>query len=352
MEAAANNTAIERQISQIISNIEQGRTDQIRQSAIQTFFQVAPNGQFTEALLERAKKRFLARNRARLLGQHLIHDFDGDGAISSTEMESLLGSEASQLLSLRVVANTNDDGEISTEELLSAATAQAQKNARRDQFSYLMAFDLNDDDIVTLDEVLTAIRTLAGDDLTANSTPPTLTVTTGEFAEATNKPMTNEVVTTNSDGLPIELHMVGIYEPTTGRFPNPLVGKRLPVQIEVDRPGVAVTLALGSYEPAQWIIQTSEGIQIEKIIASSRKRLRSEFILNGEKVSVTFRDLPLAYQPRGNRCQPFHAAAAQAARLKMASSFNGAYKAPLEGFVFDEAPGVPTSAEVETALTA
>ena len=360
-ETAARNPIMERHLTQIVSQIEKGRIDQVTQSTFQTFFQIAPGGQLSEDLLKRAQQRNLAKNRARFMGQYLIHDLNGDGAISSAEMEGLIGIEASQLVSLRALADTNQDGEISAEELLSASTASAQKRNRGDSFSYLMVFDLNDDDVVVVDEILMSLRSLNGGTQTANGPSGTTTMTSGVFAqtsetlnadEAVTRQKKHEVVTTNADGLPIELHMVGIYEPTTGRFSNPLVGKRLPVEIKVDRPGVAVTLVLGSYEPAHWNIQTTDGTQIETIIASGRNRPRGKFTLNGEPVSVTFRDLPIAYQSRGNRFQPFHEAASQVARAEKAASFHGAYKAPLEGFVIREAPGVPTRAEIEAALTA
>jgi len=349
-DAAGSDRAAERYVSQLISSIERGKIDQVTQQTIQTFFQIAPDGRLTEAALALAQQRNVARTRARLMGQYLIHDLNGDGAISAAEMEDLLGPAAAQVLSLRALADANGDGALSTDELLAAATASASENMRHDQNRVLMVFDLNDDDIVVADEVLTALRTLAGEALSV--TPPSggLYVTTGTFAAPSDEPETIENETTNADGLPIELHMVGIYEPITGRFGNPLVSKRLPVQIKVDRPGVAVKLVLGSYEAAKWNIETTEGTVIDTIIVSSRNRPRGEFTLNGEGVAVRFADLPVAYQARGNRFQPFHMAAAEAARVENASSFDGAYRAPKEGFVIEEAPGVPTRDEVEAAL--
>ena len=351
-DAAGSDRAAERYVSRLISNIERGQVDQLTQQTMQTFFQIAPDGQLTEAALALAQQRNVARNRARLMGQYLIHDLNGDGTISFAEMENLLGTAAAQVVSLRALADANGDGEISMDELLAAATASAGKTMRQDQNRLLMVFDLNDDDVVVVDEVLTALRTLAGQALSVTSPSGGLNMTTGTFAAPSDEPETSETKTTNADGLPIELHMVGIYEPTTGQLGDPPVSKRFPVQIKVDRPGVAVKLVLGSYEPAHWKIETTEGTVIEQIIVSSHNRPRADFTVNGERMAAQFANLPLAYQARGNRFQPFHKAAAKAARVASASSFHGTYKAPIEGYVIDKAPGVPTAEEVEAALRA
>ncbi len=351
LDAAAGDPMVERQVTRMLSNIENGRLDQVIQSTVQQFFHVAPRGELSEKTLELSKKRAVAAARARIVGQYLAYDLDGDGAISKAEMEGLYGNEASNVIALHATADLNNDGDISAEELRQTATQQADQKRNRQQIDHLMAFDLDENGVVVVDELLTALRMLAGEGAARPASQSETTTTTGEFVEPTEQPATIAENPTNADGLPIELHMVGIYEPRKSYTEGGLT-QTAPVSIKVDRPGVSVTLVLGSYAPTRWSIETGEDTQVDAIIASDRNRRRGEVVLNGEKVSVTYRDLPLAYQARGRRFQPFHEAALKAAGTRNAASFQGSYKAPEGGFVIDEAPGIPTRAEVDAALTA
>ena len=301
--------------------------------------------------MDLSEKRGVAAARARFLGQYLGYDLDGDGAISKAEMEGLYGNDASRIVSLLGTSDLNNDGEISAEELRQAATNHADQKQSRRQATYLMAFDLDENGVVVVDELLRALRMLAGEETVGTVLRSDTNTTAGTFVETTEELEPVSENPTNADGLPVELHMVGIYEPRKSRTEDGL-SRSEQVSIKVDRPGVSVALVLGSYRPTRWVIETSKDTQVERVIASDRNRPRGEVILNGQKVSVTYRNLPLAYQSRGNRFQPFHEAASKAAGARNAASFQGAYKAPEGGFVINEAPGIPTRAEVEAALTA
>lgn len=351
LEVAARDPSVERQVRRMLSSIEQGQLDQVVQSTIQQFFQIAPRGQLSEETINLAKKRAIAATRARILGQYLGYDLDGDGGISKTEMEGLYGNDAAKVVSLLGTSDLNNDGEISAEELRKLATDQADHQKNLHQATYLTVFDLDENGVVVVDELLKALRMLAGEiSNVAVSTGDTNT-TNGTFAEPTEEPDSVVEIPTNADGLPVKLHMVGIYEPRNIRTGEGL-SRSGHVSVKVDRAGVSVVLVLGSYRPTRWVIETSEGTTLDRVIASDRNRVRGEVIVNGQKVSVTYRGLPLAYQSRGNRLQPFHEAAAKAAGTRNAASFQGAYKAPEDGFIIDEAPGIPTRAEVDAALTA
>ncbi len=338
-------------VGRLITQLERGQSDQVVQSTIQLFYQIAPDGVLSNDALELAERRTIAKARARYLSQHLIYDLDGDGAISTAEMEGVFGSDASRLASLRALADTDRDGAISAEELRVTATAQAEGQRGRQQFGYLMVFDLDGDGNLVVDELVAALQDLAQNDAARAQAQGVGSVTNGTLTDAQDAPETPAQLPINPEGLPTELHMVGIYEPRVSRNSDG-VARREPVAVKVDRPGVSVTLVLGSYEPTQWVIETSEGTRVDHIVAHDRNRIRGEVVLNGERASVTFRDLPLAYRSEGNRLQPFHAAAAEVSGIPKAGSFHGSYRAPEDGFVVEDAPGVPTQAEIDAALEA
>ena len=351
LDTSARDPLLERQITQLLSSIERGQLDQVVQATTQQFFQLAPLGELSEASIELSNKRATAMARAGLLAQYLRFDLDGDGAVGKAEMEGLYGNDAASIVSLLGVSDQNSDGEISAEELRLFTTDQANQQQSRNQAGYLMAFDLDENGVVVVDELLKGLRMLADGYPAANPLKQDTDITVGKFVDPTEEHDPVVENPTNADGLPIELHMVGIYEPRNSRSADGLF-KSGQVSIKVDRPGVAVTLVLGSYVPTRWSIETSKGTQVDKVIASDQNRMRGEVILNGQPVSVTYRKLPLAYQSLGSNFQPFHEAASKAAGVRNAASFQGAYTAPEGGFIIDEAPSIPTLKEVEAALTA
>ena len=350
-DAASRDPFAKRQVSQFFALIERGQFDQVVQTTVQQFFQVAPGGALSEDAMELWHRRAVAKARSRFLGQYLGYDLDGDGGISRVEIEGLTGNDAAQVISLLGTSDVNDDGEISAQELRQMATDRVSKQHSLHQMSYLMAFDLDRNGIVGIQELLDGLRMLA-EELSTEPEPRTeVSTTAGTFVVPADEPDGFVENPKNADGLPIELHMVGIYEPRKSRNDDGILVME-PVSIKVDRPGVSVALVLGSYRPTRWAIETTEGTQVEQVIMGDRNRQRGEVLLNGEQVSVTFRDLPLAYQSQGIRFQPFHKVASDAAFVRNAESFQGSYKAPVGGFFIDGAPGVPTKAEVDAALTA
>ncbi|CTQ48443.1 hypothetical protein [Jannaschia donghaensis] len=146
-----------------------------------------------------------------------------------------------------------------------------------------------------------------------------------------------------------ELHLVGIYEPRTVRQTGQPV-RQGSVVVEVDRPGQDVALVLTSHEPVQWDIVASPDTRIARVILSGDGVVRSPAQVNSSPVEVERTTLPLAYEIRGNRFQPFHEAAFTFVGVDRADSFHGAYTAPPGGFLITRAPGLATQAEIEEAL--
>ena len=351
LEAAARDPLLERQVEQMLSSIERGQLDQVIQRTIQQFFEIAPLGELSEASIAMSNKRATAMVRAGLLGQYLRFDLDGDGTVSKAEMTGLYGNDAASIVSLLGSSDQNGDGAISGEELRLFTTEQANQQQSRTAAGYLMAFDLDENGVVGVDELLKGLRMLADGYPAANLPEQDTGMAVGTFVNPADEADTAVENPTNEGGLPIELHMVGIYEPRESRSADGL-SKSDQVLIKVNRPGVSVTLVLGSYVPTRWAIETSEGTKVDKIIASDQNRMRGEVILNGQPASVTYRKLPLAYQSVGSNFQPFHEAASKAAGVRNGASFQGAYTATEGGFIIDEAPSIPTLSEVEAALTA
>lgn len=348
---AGDDPMIGRQVSQMLSRIESGQAEQVIQSTMQDFFRIAPDGRLTQTVLDLAQQRETARVRAALLGQYLAYDLDGDGAVDASEMDGFFGDAAARLATLRGVADGDGDGVISAQELRNEANAQAERQSGQRTIRHLLAFDLDEDGVVLVDEILQGFRLLRGEDHAVVLDNGPRIIADGPLAPAADEAAPVERAQTNPDGLPVELHMVGIYEPRTSRTSDGRA-MREDVVVKVDRPGVSVVLVLGSYEATRWTIETTEGTRVDRIVAHDRNRARGEVLLNGEDAAVTYRDLPIAYRQEGNRFQPFHKAAQQVAGQPNASSFVGAYRAPEDGFVIDEAPGVPTVAEIEAALEA
>ena len=351
MDSAARDPMHARHVLKMLSRIERGQLDQVVQSTVQQFFRIAPRGELSEAMIEVSNKRRVASARARFLAQYLSYDLDGDGTISKSEMAGLYGNSASKILALVGTSDRNNDGDISAQELRLAADKQTNRRQNHQQVAYLMAFDLDDNGIVVAEELLKGLRMLAASDPASSASQNETQTTSGGFTTAEEDPETAIQNPTNADGLPVELHMVGIYEPRKKRTTDGL-SQTEQVLVKVDRPGVSVALVLGSFRPTRWVIETGPNTKVDTVISSDRNRLRGEVILNGQAVSATYRDLPLAYKSKGNRFQPFHEMAAKVARVRNAASFQGSYKAPEGGFVIDAAPGVPTKAEVEAALNA
>lgn len=168
---------------------------------------------------------------------------------------------------------------------------------------------------------------------------------TGAEASDIITPQTAEVTP------PDELHLVGIYEPHNDRQSDGSVG-RGQVAVHIDRPGRTVALVLGSYDPVRWAVTASPDTDVARIIIGGHGSAQSEAVLNGDVFDYDRAELPLTYRAEGIRFQPFHEAAYTLVGLTNADSFNGAYRAPPEGFSITTAPGVATQEEVNAALFA
>lgn len=146
-----------------------------------------------------------------------------------------------------------------------------------------------------------------------------------------------------------EVHMIGIYEAQeirtkTGAF------KRSEVDVHVDRPGKSVALVIASHTAVRWLITTSPGTKVTRVLFSSNHARRTEVTLNGQPANAELVNLPLAYKPRGKNFHDFHETAAQLTGMPNAHSFQGAYKAPKHGFYVVAAPGLPTRAELQAEI--
>lgn len=146
-----------------------------------------------------------------------------------------------------------------------------------------------------------------------------------------------------------ELHMVGIYEPQKRRNPdNSLEQDR--VKVRVDRPGEYVSLVLSSHDSVVWDITATPGTIILRIAVGGYEAKRTSVFLDNSPYTPDILDLPTVYKKESENFHSYYKTVLSELRVKIASSFQGAYAAPAEGFVINSAPGVPTQEEEQSYL--
>ena len=131
-----------------------------------------------------------------------------------------------------------------------------------------------------------------------------------------------------------EVHAIGIYEPrieSGGIVHGPVA------EVTVDRPGGTVVLVLGSYVPTRWMVTTTPGTRLGRVVLGGHESQRSEVIVDGVKrAEVEHRDLPMVYQTRGNDFRAFLRKVPVLLQVPRLDSFQGAYTAPEAGFVITD----------------
>lgn len=136
---------------------------------ISQLFRAAPDGRLTADAATTFIQIEAAGQRSRVLAQMLAFDLDGDFVLSSGELgtlrAALTGARRAELEAMVALADGDGDGAVSTDEL--AARAQAQVRERGGRWGdpdTLLAFDLDGDDAVTVEELREAVRRVAAGD--------------------------------------------------------------------------------------------------------------------------------------------------------------------------------------------
>lgn len=132
-----------------------------------------------------------------------------------------------------------------------------------------------------------------------------------------------------------EVHAIGIYEAEVHRGSR-IGGPEVPVT--VDRPGAGVVLVLTSFEPARWLVTTTPGTTLDRVVLGGPSAGRAEVIVNGlPKRDVERVGLPYTYQAQGKEFRAFVATVPQLLQVSGLNSFQGEYTAPVDGFVIASA---------------
>ena len=136
-----------------------------------------------------------------------------------------------------------------------------------------------------------------------------------------------------------EVHAVGVYE---GSGKDPAGALRGPdAKVLVDRPGAEVTLYLGSYEPVRWLVTTSPGTEIVRIVIHGYQVAESQVLVNDRQWDKVERaDIPYAYASEGKNFRALVDAVTEDGSAL--ASFTGSYRAPAQGFTVSQVVrGIP-----------
>lgn len=130
-----------------------------------------------------------------------------------------------------------------------------------------------------------------------------------------------------------EVHAVGVYEGLT-RSDGVIHGPR--VSVTVDRPGAEVVLMLSSFEPVRWLVTTTEGTSLSRILLSTARDRRSEVIVNGQPYArAEIAAFGNVHSARGEKFRRLVHEVPQLTGAPQLRSFHGAYTAPPDGFTID-----------------
>lgn len=142
---------------------------------------LSPDGVVSPQAIETRDRISRARLRGSRIGAVLGYDLNGDGAVSSEEiatvLETLTGRRRADLLILRDSGDGNGDGRIDMAEIRAYATRQqrtsllAALSARR--YQTLLKMDVDGDGKVTLDEIRTVVAAIAAQHGKTGIAPPT-----------------------------------------------------------------------------------------------------------------------------------------------------------------------------------
>ncbi|MGL4319927.1 MAG: hypothetical protein ACRCS3_03620 [Paracoccaceae bacterium] len=120
-----------------------------------------------------------------------------------------------------------------------------------------------------------------------------------------------------------EVHAIGVYEGAV-RTGDVLHGPE--VNITIDRPGMNVTLMLGSYESVRWKLAVLPGTRVTQIFVHGHGAKLSEvWVDNARRGDVSLVELPYAYAPEGEGFRAIVDAVQGLTGQVGLTSFSGAY---------------------------
>lgn len=107
--------------------------------------------------------------------------------------------------------------------------------------------------------------------------------------------------------------------------------------VEVDRPGVPVTLVLGAYDPMEWQVTITPGTDLKSIALLGWDTEGMSVLVNGTPRTNVVRldDTPAPNKPSGDRFRYVADVLPQQLGFERIASFQGGYRAPAEGFRID-----------------
>ncbi len=118
----------------------------------------------------------VAKTRSKWLYSALLYDLDGDMQIDAGEIAALGAilstDDNAKFQTLLALSDTDQDGDLSLDEIRANADSQAQKTRVDAMASILMAFDMDQDGRVTPGEIGPAIASLQNQDSVAQDQQP------------------------------------------------------------------------------------------------------------------------------------------------------------------------------------
>lgn len=159
----------------ILRRIRQNPDHFIR-NTISTLFRISSNGIVTQETIDTFHQLKVAKTRSKWLYSALLYDLDGDMQIDAREIETLNSvlnsNENAEFQTLLALSDTNQDGDLSLDEIRANADKQAEKIHLDALTSVLMAFDMDQDGRVTPDEIRPAITSLQEQESAAQDQQP------------------------------------------------------------------------------------------------------------------------------------------------------------------------------------
>src|SRR5690242_13952905 len=150
----------------------------------------------------------------------------------------------------------------------------------------------------------------------------------GQIAAAQTSDLSVATSSSEADAT-IELHAIGIYEGYV-KSAGQIHGSR--ADVVVDRPGKQVILSLSAYERTTWLVETTPGTTIIKVILGGYERQAVKGLPSDTVIIDAYRDgsdrvvVPHAYDQDSPEFRKFVKVLAQETGTEL-SSFHGAYSA-------------------------
>ena len=153
----------------ILRRIERGRARAVEQLA-EEMLELSPDGEVTEESVQNYVAIQRAHYFANEMEQYLRHDLDQDGALSKQEVSrfrQIMRRDDRANLALTLVRwDLNGDGALEWEELRAASVKAVEEVQKRksslsgDRARQFLVFDLNQDGVATIAEMVEAVNIL------------------------------------------------------------------------------------------------------------------------------------------------------------------------------------------------